>query len=550
MSLKRVLTILLVCAFLSSLGIHQSLVENVHGYSNQNGWVYQFGTWYYYMNGTMASNNWYNIGGKYYYFNYNGEMASDEIVDGWYVTKSGHWLVGNWYRNEYGWWYGNGGSYARNGLVRINGTYYYFDNYGYMRTGWQWDGSDWYYMNSSGAMLRNTWLSHGGRWYFVNSDGTMRTGWLNSGGRWYYLNSYGALETGWIKSGGRWYYTNSSGAMQTGWLNTGGRWYFLNSSGSMETGWLKSGGRWYWMNSSGAMLQNTWSQIGGTWYYFESDGSMASNKWIGNYFVNSSGAWVQSSNSQSYSSGNEGWSTRNGRRVYVTKYGLAKGFKDINGYRYYFDSNGYLASSVGIDISSHNDVYDFNQVKKSGVDYVIVRSSCTGYGAEGRKFLDRKYDDFMRRAKNAGLKVGIYHFSQAITEDEAREEARMAINQARKYSLDLPIFMDMEVVWRDGNGYTGRTVSTGRDQMTKVAHAFLSEVRNAGYTAGFYSNPSELSTRVHDAQIVYNYPLWLAQYYYKPTYRGQYKYWQYSSKGSVPGIRGNVDMNVMFDNFQ
>lgn len=498
MYIKRVLVIILISVFFSQLGVSQSFAEDVRSNSNEAGWVNRSGTWYYYIGGSKAVSNWYYINGKYYYFNENGEMAYDEIVNGWYVTKSGHWLVADWHHDRNGWWYGNREAYAKNGFIIIDGAYYYFDSNGYMKTGWIKNGSYWHYMNSSGRMTRNNWLKYGDNWYYLNSSGVMITGWLEDGGKWYYLNP--------------------SGEMATGWLKNGDRWYFLNSSGEMLTGWLKNGGRWYYLNSSGAMIQNTWSQINGVWYYFESDGRMASNKWIGNY--------------------------------YVTDFGLAKGFQNINAYRYYFDRNGCLASKVGIDISAHNVVYDFNKVKKSGVDYVIIRSSATGYGSQGVMFLDTKYDDFMIRAKKAGLKVGIYHFSQAITEAEARAEARMAIRQAKKYSLDLPIFMDMEVVWKDSNGYTGRTVFASKEQMTKVALAFLKEVERAGYAAGFYSNTYELTHRVYDSQIVNTYPVWLAQYNYKPTYYGRYKYWQYSSSGSVPGIRGNVDMNIIFDDFQ
>lgn len=542
MYIKRVLVIILISVFFSQLGVSHSFAEDVCSNSNEAGWVNRSGTWYYYIGGSKAVSNWYYINGKYYYFNENGEMASDEIVNGWYVTKSGHWLVADWHHDRNGWWYGNREAYAKNGLIIIDGAYYYFDSNGYMKTGWIRNGSYWHYMNSSGRMTRNNWLKYADNWYYLNLSGEMATGWLKNEGKWYYLNPSGEMETGWLKNEGKWYFLNPSGVMETGWLRNGGRWYYLNSSGAMETGWQKLSGRWHYLDSSGSMLQNTWSQINGIWYYFEPDGSMASNKWIGSYYVNDSGAWDQNSN--------YGWSTRNGRTVYITNSGLAKGFQNINGYRYYFDSNGYLASKVGIDISAHNVVDDFDKVKKSGVDYVIIRSSATGYGAKGVMFLDSKYDDFMIRAKKAGLKVGIYHFSQAITEDEARAEARMAVSQARKYSLDLPIFMDMEVVWKGSDGKPGRTVLVNKEQMTKVALAFLKEVERAGYAVGFYSNPSELSYRVHDGQIVNTYPLWLAQYNYKPTYYGRYKYWQYSSTGSVPGIRGNVDMDIIFDNFQ
>ena len=114
--------------------------------------------------------------------------------------------------------------------------------------------------------------SYFGAWEYTLSDGSWITGWIKDNGVFYYLwNSI--MGTGWIQDGDNWYYCNSSGAMQTGWIKDGNTWYYLKPSGAMATGW---------------------KSINGVYYYFESSGAMASNRWIGNYYVDSTGAWTQS----------------------------------------------------------------------------------------------------------------------------------------------------------------------------------------------------------------------------------------------------------------
>lgn len=116
-------------------------------------------------------------------------------------------------------------------------------------------------------------------------------GWAKNGNSWYYYQN-GALKTGWVQaSDNKWYYMNQSGVMQTGWKNINNKWYFMNSSGAMETGWSQVGGKWYFHNSSGAMLTG-WIQTGGKWYFLNNNGDMAYNTTIGQYKLNSSGAWI------------------------------------------------------------------------------------------------------------------------------------------------------------------------------------------------------------------------------------------------------------------
>lgn len=184
-----------------------------------------------------------------------------------------------WQQSGNRWWYQKDDSYSV-GWDKINGSWYYFDNSGWMQTGWQKVGGSWYYLNLSGAMA---------------------TGWKSVNGVWYYLNSSGVMMTGWQKIGGTWYYLNSSGAMATGWKQLGGTWYYLNPSGAMVTGWNKVGNDWYYHDASGAMQSNKW--VGD--YYVGGSGAMSTNTWIGNYYVGSDGKWQQNASNNSSVNNNQ-----------------------------------------------------------------------------------------------------------------------------------------------------------------------------------------------------------------------------------------------------
>ncbi len=155
---------------------------------------------------------------------------ASESSDGLMVTTNA--VVRRWRQTGGRWWYQIGSGYATHWLT-IDGTWYYFDNSGWMQTGWQKISNKWYYFKSSGAM---------------------QTGWGKISGTWYYFNSSGAMQTGWKQISGTWYYFKSSGAMQTGWLKLSGKWYYFTSGGAMVTGSRTIGGKVYRFNASGACL--------------------------------------------------------------------------------------------------------------------------------------------------------------------------------------------------------------------------------------------------------------------------------------------------------
>ena len=237
-----------------------------------------------------------------------------------------------------------------------------------------------------------------------------------------------------------------------------------------------------------------------------------------------------------------GWQTIDGYTYFFTKDGqYVTGEQVIQGAKYTFDSSGRLSTgngTFGIDVSKWNGNIDWNAVKNSGVSYVIIRCGYRG-STTGALIEDPKFRSNIQGAKAAGLSVGAYFFTQAVNEVEAVEEASMAVGLCSGYGLNLPLFLDVE---HSG----GRADSIGADMRTAVCKAFCQTVRNSGYTAGIYANKTWLTSYMHASQLT-SYKIWLAQYAAAPTYSAtRYDYWQYTSKGRVSGISGNVDMNIKY----
>ncbi len=237
-----------------------------------------------------------------------------------------------------------------------------------------------------------------------------------------------------------------------------------------------------------------------------------------------------------------GWQTIDGHLYFFDKNGnFVTGDQVIQGAKYSFGSDGKLASSsgtMGIDVSKWNGSVDWNAVKNSGVSYVIIRCGYRG-SSTGALIEDPKFKSNIQGAKAAGLKVGVYFFSQAINEVEAVEEASMALNLVKGYGLNYPIFLDVE-----SSGGRGDKIDSGT--RTAVCKAFCATVQNSGYNAGVYANKTWLEEKM-DAPSLTSYKIWLAQYASSPTYsKTRYDMWQYSSKGQVSGISGKVDMNISY----
>ena len=181
-----------------------------------------------------------------------------------------------------------------------------------------------------------------------------------------------------------------------------------------------------------------------------------------------------------------GWRTVDGKTYYYDQYTNqpVTGIQSIDNKLYYFDANGVQQDATfGIDVSKYQSNIDWEQVKTAGVKFVIIRIGYRGYGS-GALVLDPMFEQHFTNARNAGLKVGVYFFSQAVNENEAREEAQGCAYVLNGRKLDYPIYFDTEA----SGGKNGRADGLGVEDRTKCAIAFCEEVKAQGYQPGVYAS--------------------------------------------------------------
>ena len=212
----------------------------------------------------------------------------------------------------------------------------------------------------------------------------------------------------------------------------------------------------------------------------------------------------------------------------------------------------YNKYDIGIDVSKHNGSIDWEQVKKSGIQFAIIRAGNRGYGEAGNMVEDPYFVQNMNGAIANGIKVGVYYFSQAITVEEAIQEAeatlRMIQDNGFAGKLSLPIVIDTEAAG-------GRADSMTKEQRTTVVKAFCERIKQAGYTPMVYANKSWLKNNLIMSELE-QYEVWVAHYVKtddpinNPTdYDGRFEIWQYTSEGSVPGVSGNVDIDISYKKY-
>ena len=212
----------------------------------------------------------------------------------------------------------------------------------------------------------------------------------------------------------------------------------------------------------------------------------------------------------------------------------------LDGSIMYYNDPAYT-TAIGIDVSSHQGEIDWEKVASSGVEFAIIRLGYRGYGSEGTLNLDPYFEQNLAGARAAGLKVGVYFFSQAITVAEAYEEALFVLENLGGESLDYPLVYD----WEPISGVGARTDGLDSVTLTDCAITFCQTVELAGYTPMVYYN-KPVGYGQYDVSRLTDYDVWFAQYASKPDMYYDYRIWQYTSSGSVPGISTKVDMNIAF----
>lgn len=216
--------------------------------------------------------------------------------------------------------------------------------------------------------------------------------------------------------------------------------------------------------------------------------------------------------------------------------------KSRNGRKFYVEDSK-ITSLLGVDVSVHQDNIDWTKVKESGIDFAMVRLGYRGYGT-GEAQLDENYAENIQGARDAGLDAGVYFFSQAITAEEAVEEANLVIESLDGLDVNYPVVYDWEIIYDD----TARTDNISVDVLTDCCVAFCETIKNAGYTPMIYQNKRTSIFKL-DLNRLNDYDFWLAEYNTEPTYYYDFDMWQYTSTGRVSGIEGDVDLNISFKDY-
>ncbi len=215
-------------------------------------------------------------------------------------------------------------------------------------------------------------------------------------------------------------------------------------------------------------------------------------------------------------------------------------FRIDNGFMAYFDENGEKISHLGCDLSYHNKFVNFDELKASGCEFVMLRCGYRGYSAGGL-MKDEKFDAYAREAQRVGLKLGVYFFTQALTVEEAREEARYTIDLIEDYDISYPVAFDTEYI-DDENARTNLT-EISDELRSDICEAFCETIKEAGYYPMIYASENWFR-RSLKVESLRQYDFWAPQYLEENDFLYDFTMWQYTDKGSIPGVRGEVDLDI------
>ena len=223
----------------------------------------------------------------------------------------------------------------------------------------------------------------------------------------------------------------------------------------------------------------------------------------------------------------------------VNDYDFTK-LKTKNGKMTYYDGNKKL-SRLGIELSKDSGTVDFEALKEEGIDFVMLKVGERGYGT-GLISSDVNFTSNIEAARKAGMDVGVYFCSQAVTVEEAVEEAKFVTDQLVLYDITYPVALRMESILSD----TARTDILDAEQRTEIAEAFLNDVESAGYDTILYGERDFLLTEILTSELLKDFEVWLTDQNPIPDYPYQFKMWEYAAGTTVSGVEKEVNMTISF----
>ena len=438
------------------------------------------------------------------------------------------------------------------GAQVVNGKTYFFSRanniYGQMKYGWQDNGINKFYLDEKTGELYTGLFTYMNNKYYANDQGFILVGQQTIDGKTYFFsraeNTFGQMKYGMQDDGiNKFYLDETSGELIKGQFEYKNDKYYANDQGYIQGGFVTiEGKKYFYSRAKGnnfGKLKYGWSNAPEGYWYQDTEGVLVT----GNQHVDA--------------------------RDYVfSKEGFVQGFKIENGKKYYYDPDGTKVKGVQrmcgtymmfnsltgvyeknvnqkrvIDISVHNGNVDWEKVKESGlVDGVILRSSF------GVGYIDGKFERNVKELNRLGIPYSVYHFSYAENKNEAKKEADYLISVLKKYPVRInsnmfSIYYDLEdwEIKSTGENSYGIKPNTYKEMIT----TFASTVQNAtGIKVRVYASKNYIETRF--PKEVQGYATWVAQWSDYITYKGPYEGWQYTSKGKIPGINGNVDMSIFY----
>lgn len=212
------------------------------------------------------------------------------------------------------------------------------------------------------------------------------------------------------------------------------------------------------------------------------------------------------------------------------------------GFLEYYE-NGELLSHKGIDVSRYQEKIEWDEVAKDDVEYAFIRVGIRGY-TEGDIVEDSTFEDNIKGALHNGIAAGVYFFTQATSEEEAKEEAQFVLDTIKPYNITYPVVLDVEAV----TNKNARTKELTKEERTKYCITFCEMIKQAGYTPMIYGNLKTFMLML-DIEQLEEYDKWFAYYDDEVYFPYQFKVWQYTDTGSIAGIKGDVDINISFEDF-
>ena len=461
------------------------------------------------------------------------------------------------------------------------------------KTGWKTSGSSKYYYYKSGKYYKNCFATIDGSKYFFNEKGKLTKGCFTYKGYYYYAgttsgkvkttagfvtyksNKYYVQDGGKIytshtlKLNGKQYKAYSNGRIGTGVFKYGTvAHFYADKNGVVRTkaGFITYGGKRYYITSGGkGKLQvNSLFKVSGYTYKAYTDGHLATGVFkVGSYYYYASPSNYRIKTTKGFITYNKKrYYVASGGKIYTSKFFTVDGDKyyasatgaiktgtfKVSGQSYTTVSNGRITNLStgkvqGIDVSYFQYSINWNKVKASGVKFAIIRCGYRG-SSNGKLYTDSTFMNNIKKAKAAGIQVGVYFFTEAINSTEGKEEADYCIKLIKKAGIDVsyPIVIDTENL----SGARASSARLSKKNRTAAIKGFCDRVKSQGYTPMIYASTSWLNNQL-DMSKLSNYHVWVAQYYSKVTYGGTYKCWQYSSSGKVNGISTRVDMDYWYN---